>query len=283
VPSAWVDTTEPQLEDALRDLGPRLDYPPSQHVAFLVRQRIERAPAPARRRLRWPGLGLGDLLRPVFVPAWQRVAVALVVLVALLSGVLALSPSARKAVAGWLGLRGVKIEVVPSLSPTPTPLGRNLVLGVPVSLAEAQASVPFRILRPTAPGLGQPDEVDLIESFGTGRVSLLYRARPGFPPASATGVGLLLTEFEAAPEEPFIEKKLVPGGAKVESVRVNGEPGFWIEGAHELFYVRPDGTPVRDTVRLSGNVLLWQHGSVTLRIEADVSMAEALAIAESVA
>jgi hypothetical protein len=227
-------------------------------------------------------VGLGDLLRPVFVPAWQRAAVALVVLVALLSGVLALSPAARKAVAGWLGLRGVKIEVVPSLSPPP-PLGRNLVLGVPVTLPEAQASVPFRILVPTASGLNQPDEIDLIKSFGTGRVSLLYRARPGFPAASATGVGLLLTEFEAAPDESFIEKKLSPAGTKLEGVTVNGEPGFWIEGVHELFYVRPDGSPIRDTVRLAGNVLLWQRGSVTLRIEANITMAEALAIAESVA
>jgi hypothetical protein len=282
--SHWIEMSEPGLEAALRDLGPRLDYPPSEQISFVVRQRLERAPTPVRRRMRWPKTGLGDLLRPVFVPAWQRVAVALVVLVALLSGVLALSPGARKAVAGWLGLRGVKIEVVPSLSPPPPPaLGRNLVLGVPVTLPEARASVPFRILLPSAQGLNQPDEIDLITSFGTGRVSLLYRARPGFPPATATGVGLLLTEFEAAPDQSFIEKKLLPSGTKLVAVKVNGEPGFWIEGAHELYYVRPDGTPIQDTVRLAGNVLLWQHGSVTLRIEANITMAEALAIAESVA
>jgi hypothetical protein len=184
-------------------------------------------------------------------------------------------------VAGWLGLRGVRIEVTPSLSPVP--LGRNLVLGVPVSFAEAQAGVPFRILVPKAPGLSEPDEVDLTRTFSTGRVSLLYRTRPGIPRATATGVALILTEFEGRPEEEYIVKKLVPSGAKIQSVTVNGEPGFWIEGVHEIFYTGPGGEFLRDTARLAGNVLLWQHGSVTLRLEADISMAQALAIAQSVA
>ena len=65
-------------------------------------------------------------------------------------------------------------------------------------------------------------------------------------------------------------------------VTVNGDPGFWIEGVHEIFYTGPEGEFLRDTARLAGNVLLWQHGSVTLRLEADVPMAQALAIAQSV-
>jgi hypothetical protein len=277
VASRWRDAAEPELEAVLRDVGSMLDVPPSEHVAFAVRQRLERAPTPVRRRARWPRLGLG-VLRPVFVPAWQRAAVAIVVMVAILSGILVFSPSTRRAVAGWLGLRGVKIEVVPSLSPVP--LGQNLVLGPAVSLERAQAAVPFRILIPSA--LGKPDEIDLVSSVSTGQLSLLYRARPGMPAATRTGVGLILTEFEAKAETTFIEKKLVLGGARVESVVVNGEPGFWIEGAHELIYVGPGGEPITSRTRLAGNVLLWQHGSVTLRVEADISKAQALAIALSV-
>jgi hypothetical protein len=37
-----------------------------------------------------------------------------------------------------------------------------------------------------------------------------------------------------------------------------------------------------EQVRLAGNVLLWERGTRTLRLEADVSKAEALAIAASV-
>jgi hypothetical protein len=280
--SSWSFVSDSELVDAVRDLGTRLDYPPSDQVAFVVRQRLEGEGAPSRVPL--PHLRLRERLGPALVPAWRRVAVALLVLVAFFSGALTFSPSARRAVAGWLGLRGVKIEVTPSLPPLPTPLGRNLVLGPAVSLAEAQASVPFDILIPSAPGLTQPDEVDLIKTLATGQVSLLYRARAGLPAATQTGVGLILTEFEAKPEISFIEKKVVAGGATIDSVSVNGEPGFWIEGElHELYYVGPDGDVIRDTARLAGNVLLWQHGSVTLRLEADVSMAQALAIAESTA
>jgi hypothetical protein len=282
--SSWSFVSDPELEAAVRDLGTRLDFPPSQQVAFVVRQRLERAKAQAPRRAVWARVALGRVLRPVMVPAWRRVAVAMLVLVAFLSGALTFSPSARRAVAGWLGLRGIKIEVTPSLSPLPTPLGRNLVLGPSVSLAEAQATVPFDILIPTAPGFTTPDEIDLIKTFATGRVSLLYEARPGLPAASQTGVGMVITEFEAEPDVSFIEKKLIPSGTVIDSVRVNGEPGFWIEGEpHELYYVGPDGLPFRDTARLAGNVLIWQHGSVTLRLEAEISKAQALAIAESVA
>jgi hypothetical protein len=279
--SSWSRLSDPELEAVVRDLGSRLDYPPSEHMAFVVRERLEGADA--SRGVRRSRFGLDGLLRPVFAPAWRRVAVAMLVLVAFFSGALAFSPSARRAVAGWLGLRGIKIEVTPSLPPLPTPLGRNLVLGPAVSFAEAQASVPFDILVPTAPGFTKPDEIDLIKTFSTGQVSLLYRARPGLPAATRTGVGLILTQFEASPNVPFIEKKLIPAGTTVDPVRVGGEPGFWISGeAHELFYVGPDGVPIRDTARLSGNVLIWQHGSVTLRLEGDISETQALAIAESV-
>ncbi len=282
--SSWSFVSDPELEAAVRDLGTRLDFPPSQQVAFVVRQRLERAKAQAPRRAVWARVALGGVLRPVMVPAWRRVAVAMLVLVAFFSGALTFSPSARRAVAGWLGLRGIEIEVTPSLSPFPTPLGRNLVLGPTVSLAEAQASVPFDILIPTAEGFTTPDEIDLIKTFATGQVSFIYRARPGLPAATQTGVGLILTQFEAEPEISFIEKKLIPSGTTVDSVRVNGEPGFWFEGeAHELYYVGKDGLPIRDTQRLAGNVLIWQHGSVTLRLEAEISKAQALAIAESVA
>jgi hypothetical protein len=285
---AWRSATDEQLVSAIRDVGTHLEFPPSEHVAFVVRQRLEQA-GPAARRVGQARRGTRWALRPLFAPgwsawpAWQRVAVVLALLVAILSGALVFSPGARRAVAGWLGLRGVKITVTPAPSLPPVPLGRNLALGVPVSLAEAQASVPFKILLPSS-GLGFPDEIDLLESFQTGQVSLLYQARPGIPTSSLTGAGLLLTEFQAKPNEAFIEKTVLASGSRLESVTVKGEPGFWIEGApHELFYVGRDGQQIRDTARLAGNVLLWQHGSVTLRLEGSISKARALAIAASVA
>jgi len=69
----------------------------------------------------------------------------------------------------------------------------------------------------------------------------------------------------------------------IEAVTVNGSPGFWVTGQpHEILYLDPNGTPIPNSVRLSGNVLLWQQGDVTLRIESALTKAEALRIADSV-
>jgi hypothetical protein len=213
---------------------------------------------------------------------------ALVVAIAIFAGTMALSPGARHAVAGWLGLRGVKITVTPSPtlssptpSPTPTSLGSGLDLGKRVTLAEVQGLVPFTIVVPAE--LGAPDEVYLKTGFVQDQVILLYRARPGLPAGRFTGAGLLFTEFQAHVDTDFVEGKILfLGATSVEPITVKGSPGYWIEGQpHEIQYFDPSGRQVPDQTRLAGNVLLWQQGDVTFRIEADIGMAEAIRIAES--
>jgi hypothetical protein len=63
---------------------------------------------------------------------------------------------------------------------------------------------------------------------------------------------------------------------------VDGQPGFWLEGAHFFSYFDRHGDMQSEQVRLAGNVLLWERGTRTLRLEADISKEEALRIAESV-
>jgi hypothetical protein len=119
------------------------------------------------------------------------------VTLALLAGsLLVFAPGVRSAVAGFLGLRGARIEVVPpSATPSlvPTSLGGPLLLGEKVTLAEAQQRVPFDIVLPSDPRLGPPDEVYLTTRGSEPQVFLVWRARPGFPKASFTGAGLLLS------------------------------------------------------------------------------------------
>jgi hypothetical protein len=274
------------LERALRAAAPFVAYPDVADLAAVVSRRLreDAVPAPARRR--WTGVDLRRAVRPVLRPALQpalaRAAIALALIVTVLGGTLVFSPSARRAVAGWLGLRGVKIEVTPSSSPprSPTPLGFGLDLGTQMTLAQAQAAVPFRILIPA--DLGAPDEVYLRTGFIQDQVTLLYRARPGLPRAATTGAGLLLTEFRASIDDELIEKKVARSSNRIETVRVNGGAGYWIEGAHDIYLIGPDGEPIGDSVRLAGNVLLWEQGDLTLRIEAEIAKEEALRIAESV-
>ena len=111
--------------------------------------------------------------------------------------------------ANFLGLRGIRITIVPSLPPVPSPsLGSGLSLGDPMTLAQAQARVPFRIAVPSTPRLGTPDEVYVLETSSGAEVSLLYRARPGLPAASSTGAGLLVSQFQGRLDQPLLEKAL---------------------------------------------------------------------------
>jgi hypothetical protein len=281
--SGWQAATSEELEGALAQAAQFVAYPDMGDLSGLVARRIREAPAPAVRR--WARPNLRELLRPVarpiLQPAWLKAAVAVVVVVAMFTGTLVFSPAARRAVAGWLGLRGVKIEIVPSPSITVSPaLGAALQLGERVTLAQVQPRLPFQILIPAE--LGPPDEIYLRTDLPIDEVTLVYRERPGLPAAATTGEGLLLSEFQAAIDGQLIEKKVGSQATRIEPVTVNGQPGYWIEGAHEVYLVGPDGEPIADTIRLAGNVLLWENGKVTLRIEAAITKGQALHIAQSV-
>jgi hypothetical protein len=285
---SWGSVALEDLGRIVQSAGSSIDYPETPDLAGPVASRL-RVVQPIRRTSRHPR----PWLRPVVRPVWQRVAVAAAIVALLTSGAVLVSPGARHAVAGWLGLRGVKIQGAPSGTPTPTAtsrvspgpslaLGAGLDLGTRVTLADAQAAVPFTILVPSDPLLGQPDEVYLRQGIIANQVTLLYRARPGLPAAAFTGAGLLLTEFQARVDEEFLLTKTVYLGSTVERVLVGADRGFWVSGQpHEVAYVDPDGQQEFDRARLAGNVLLWQHGDVTLRIEADIEEGQAIAFASS--
>jgi hypothetical protein len=284
---AWPNA---RLEAALAGLALAVDFPETADLAGVVGARIRQAPLPVRRPwLGWlGGLRQRSMWRPVVRrPVYPRVAVAAAALVTMFAGTLVFSPSARDAVAGWIGLRGAKILVVPTVTPLPSPpIGRGLDLGYPVSLAEARREVPYGVVVPKDAILGDPDEVYVRTGFITDQVSLVYRSRPGFPPASLTGAAVLMSEFQGRTDEGFLEKTIVGTRTTLEAVTVGGEPGFWLAGEpHQLTYIDSKGRPVGDRVRLAGNVLLWQRGSLTLRLEGGPTFTkeQALAIAESVA
>ena len=51
---------------------------------------------------------------------------------------------------------------------------------------------------------------------------------------------------------------------------------------HGLAYIGPDGEYRSSTLRLSGNALLWEQGAVTLRLESELQLDQALRIAGSI-
>ena len=231
-----------ELETRLSALGTALEFPPAPDVVPSVLARVPKAP---RRRLR----------------TRRTVALVLAACLLLAGGAMAASPT-RNAILQVLGLRGVRIERVRRLPPVPRGEGTRLGLGRPIPPARARHAADFTALLP--PG---PASAYLGRDVPGGRVSLLIGR-------------VLVIEFRGR-ATPFIVKVIGPG-TKLEHIRVNGGPGVYLSGApHMVLFQAQDGEIHTDSVRLAGNVLLWQQGPLTIRVEGARTLAQALALARS--
>jgi hypothetical protein len=258
------------LERALSAVRDELDWPATPDLAGVTRARLAAEPARPPRRRR-PALRL-----PRLAPA---VAIAMVALI-VLGAVLAASPDVRATLGRLLGIGAVRIERVDRL-PDVAP-ARELHLGRRTTLAGAGRAGGMPVV--TIRAVGAPDAVYFDERAAGGAVSLVYVARPGLP-ASTAGTGALLTELRGDPIS-FV-KKLMSGSARLDSVEIAGEPGFWIQGRHAVSFLDAQGRPIEQRPRLAGNTLVWLHRlpdgvPLTYRLETALDKAGALRLARSV-
>jgi hypothetical protein len=281
------------LERELRELGTRVEYPPTPDLARAVRRRLEEAEQPAPRR------GWFD------IPVVRWAAVAAVVLLAAFP---ALSPAMRDTVTGWFeggqaSSSGQAADVAREASPAggdvtfkgeggrhaaeaarpssgeqpmsssgreaPPSVG-NLGYGEPISLREAQTRLGgSELLLPEA--LGVPDQVYAGGSSRNGGVVLVYGTRSGLPSMGDTGVGLVLTEVPGSVESAYLRGGTLPV-AGAEEVSVGNGRGYWVPAGR-----RPPSLADR-----TGSVLFWERGGLALRLGADLPKGEMLRIASSV-
>jgi len=274
----------PNLERALREL--QVDWPETPDLAAAVLVRIAAegpavpaaAPAPPpRRRL--------SVRLPVLRALHPGVAWALIVLLVALAGVAA-TPSARSAVLEWLGLKGAEIERrEPDAPPAPArrgALGEDLLLGRAVTLPAAVKAAGFDVVVPDDPALGDPDAVYFADTDTPpgGRVALVYGPRRGVVRSAQSGVGLLVEQF-AATTSPVIQKA-AGEGVVLESITVDGEPGYFLSGApHGFAFVDRTGNAQFEDQRLAGNTLLLERRGLLVRIEGRISKDRAIALARS--
>jgi hypothetical protein len=182
---------------------------------------------------------------------WLRVAVAIVVAVALAVGIAFAVPPARSAILRFLGLEGVSIVRVGHLPPV---AANPAVYGDRTTLADAEHDLGFR---PRLPDVGSAPRLYVDPSH---QAFLALYGHPAKLRLEETRVGVF--------------QKMISAGQQVDRVRVNEDPGLWLEGDHVFsdFFGQP---------RLAGNALLWEHDGVTYRLEGRLTMQQALGIARS--
>lgn len=253
----------PDLEQQLTALAGAIEWPPSPRLKVPF-------PLPARRpRLTW--------VRPLAYAAAAAFLIA--------ATLLAYTPT-REAIASWVNLHVIvhRVQQLPTPSPRPSgPLGQRLDLGTQTTIAQAQSGVSWRIGVPSS--LGQPDEVYLKRppaGPSGGEVTLVYAQRADIPVSGLTGVSVLVTEARGAVNENFFQKILGPD-ATVEPITVRGHAGYWISGhPHAFAFTDANGNFYEDSLRLATNTLIFDDNGTIVRIEGDMTRAQALEIANSI-
>ncbi|HXD10112.1 MAG TPA: DUF4367 domain-containing protein, partial [Anaerolineales bacterium] len=158
---------------------------------------------------------------------------------------------------------------------TPQPTSDLLSLLKKISgkttLAGAQQVANYSILLPTYPAdLGEPDYV-FVQNLD-GAVTILVWMNPENPDT-------VLMSLHFVPSKSWAITKMGP--RVIQETQVNGHKGIWAEGPYPL---RLYGSSDIEVTRLiNGHVLIWADGEITYRLETDLSLEEAVKIAESLA
>jgi hypothetical protein len=230
------------LEQRLHELGRELAFPPEPDLAPRVLARTRGRPFP-----------------------WRATALAFAVLAVAVATAFAVPP-ARSAILRFLHLGGATVELVDTLPPA-AERARAGGLGRPLPPAEAERRVGFDLLLP--PLDPDPERAYVI---GDSVATVVLRSY---------GKTVLLSEFDSHGEDAL--KKLAVDKTVIEPTRVNGAPGLWLEGGpHALTWIDRETGYHERPVLVRGNVLLWLHGGLTLRLEGRLSKAQALEIARSI-
>ncbi len=276
--SGTADPAMTALEADLRSLGAVVAFPPTPELVTAVQARLEHGRREGYERE--PGRG-PTLVRPRKLARSLLLAAALVLLLA------------AAALGSYVILRGlavIRVDVVPSASPTGMPTGSagsGLDLGRQVQLADVAAAAGFAPLVPEGPlldgvPLGPPDSTWVDTAGEAARATLVWTARRGLPVAEPTGVGLLVDELRGSTREILVTKLVGPATAVTPVALADGSPAYWITGGpHTVLYEAPQGGVREAEGRLASDTLVFNRGGLLVRIETAAGLATALAVADS--
>jgi hypothetical protein len=269
------------FEKQLRSLARGLEYPPTPNIAGSVMSRLHALPSSGGRE------GSGER-RPRFIS--RRLAWSLTLLLILFASLM-LIPPARAAILELIQIGVVRIfraeptplpppnqevpgTIVPlTVTPAPTTTSQPLIpilenLAGEMTLEEAQKAVNYPIRLPSyPPGLGPPDRVFVQEAEG--KRTVLVWIDPQKPDKVSMSLHLI-------PPGSWAIDKFEP--AQVQETTVNGQRAIWAVGPYPL---RLRNSDIQYMRLIEGRVLIWKDGNITYRLETDLSLDEAVKIAES--
>jgi hypothetical protein len=237
-------------EQVLQQTATTLPYPATPSLRSAVLTTI--ATPAGQRAGRWPA--------PRSLPAFAAVAVAIAVGVV---AVLAI-PSSRSAVADFFGIEGTTVDVVPTIPPAPTAEIDTNAAGSTLDGAAAIAG-----FEPALPNGDEPNAVYTVD-YGT-----------------STGIILRYDGFDLwqVDDGTFDGNfgKEVPGSGSIEDLTINGVPARWITGApHFVEYTDADGVTSQESSRqVVRSTLIWRTNTALYRLETDLPLVDAVAIAET--
>jgi hypothetical protein len=263
---------EMDFETHVRSITMRMEYPHTPDIAGSVRTRLRASTHPRfiSRRLAW----------------------SLTIILVLLSSLLFI-PSVRAAVLDFIQIGVDRIfpyvvipttQVIPTTtlqsSPPPMPLTATPFVQVATlipklkqlagetTLAGAQTKVNFKIMLPTYPSdLSQPDYVFVQNAEGN-MVILVW-----LDPQASDQV---LMSLHLIPNGSWMLEKFEP--KVTQETKVNGQRAIWTEGPYPMILQNGD---VGFQRLVEGHVLIWTDGNITFRLETNLSLEEAVKIAES--
>ena len=234
---------EPTIESRLIALGEALRFADVDVLSADVVAALEGLPVPGQRSRR------------------RRLLLLAAAIVLCIVGVVAAVPDSRHAVARWLGFDDLRIERVDRLPDVPpADLGPTMTLD--------EAGVAVGIAPRVATGLGEPLSVhapagrSVAVRYRDGTAEVLVATLPGRLDGGLFG-------------------KLVGSGAEVRPLDLDGRPAYWITGpTHVFMYIDADGEI--GEARPADDTLVWQDGDAIVRVEGEIGLERARAIAAGV-
>ncbi len=256
--------SEMDYENKLRAIANGMEYPRTPNIAGSVTARLRNATRPR---------------------VHSKALVWSLTIILVLCSSLMLIPPARAAILEFIQIGVVRIfpqPVEPTIKPirtvtpaaaTPSSQESNLTLLLDkiageTELTNAQQIAGYPILLPSyPPGLGLPNHVYVQDADGA--MTILVWLAPQNPDHITLSLHFI-------PDGSWAIDKMGP--KVIQEVKVSGQRAIWAEGPYPL---RMRDGDLEFTRLIEGNVLIWTLDDVTYRLETDLSLEEAVRIAES--